>query len=78
MARNRYDQHTVTPKAVAEIYAILGNKEQALDWLEKAYQEHDRFLVFLKVQSEFDDLRGNPRFDQLVAKVFAPKNGSAP
>src|SRR5205085_8118556 len=29
VARNRYDQHTVTPKAVAEIYAILGNKERS-------------------------------------------------
>ena len=68
--RRLYDEHAVTAKAVAEIYSILGDKEEALRWLEKSYQEHDRFLVFLKVQSEFDSVRSDPRFKALVAKVF--------
>jgi tetratricopeptide (TPR) repeat protein len=71
VTRKLYDEHAVTPKAVAEIYAVVGDKEQALGWLEKSYQEHDRFLVFLKVQSEFDTLRGDPRFEALIAKVFS-------
>jgi hypothetical protein len=78
VTRKLYDERAVTPKAVAEIYAVVGDNEQALGWLEKSYQEHDRFLVFLKVQSEFDPLRGDPRFEELVTKVFAPKNGSSP
>jgi len=72
--RKLYNEHAVTAKAVAEIYAILGDKGQALGWLEKSYQEHDRFLVFLKVQSEFDNLRADPRFEALLHKVFASKN----
>ncbi len=74
LTRKLYNEHAVTAKAVAEIYAILGDKEQALGWLEKSYQEHDRFLVFLKVQSEFDNLRADPRFEALLHKVFASKN----
>jgi TolB-like protein len=74
LTRKLYNEHAVTTKAVAEIYAILGDKEQALGWLEKSYQEHDRFLVFLKVQSEFDNLRADPRFEALLHKVFASKN----
>jgi adenylate cyclase len=76
VTRKLYDEHAVTPKAVAEIYAVVGDKEQALGWLEKSYQEHDRFLVFLKVQSEFDTLRGDPRFEALIAKVFSAQKSA--
>jgi adenylate cyclase len=78
LTRKLYTDHAVTAKAVAEIYAILGDREQTLGWLEKSYQEHDRFLVFLKVQSEFDNLRSDPRFEALVAKVFSTQKSSTP
>ncbi len=55
----------------------LGNKEQALDWLEAGYQAHDG-LAFIKVDPFLTRLHGDPRFEALVAKVFAPKNGSSP
>jgi hypothetical protein len=34
--------------------------------------------IWIKVDPMLDDLRGNPRFEALVQKVFAPKNGSSP
>ncbi len=55
----------------------LGNEEQALDWLEAGYQAHDG-LAFIKVDPFLTRLHGDPRFEALVAKVFAPKNGSSP
>jgi len=71
LTKTSYDEHTATAKAVAEIYAIVGDKEQALSWLEKSYQEHDGFLVFLKIQSEFDNMRADPRFEELVSRILS-------
>ena len=73
LTRGLYEQGAVTAKAVAEIYAILGDKDQAIDWLQTALQQHDDLLVFLRVQSDFDDMRSDPRFESLVKKVFQAK-----
>jgi TolB-like protein len=67
-----YDRHETTAEQVAETYAILGDKEQAFAWLEKSYQEHEDFLVFLKIQPSFDNLRSDPRFAELVKRVGLP------
>ena len=65
-----YDQGTVPASAVAGIYAILGENEQALTWLEKAFEESDDFLVFLNIQPQFEPLHSDPRFHTLVEKIF--------
>ena len=69
-ATKLYDDGRATASAVAGIYAILGDKEQAVDWLEKAYEQSDDFLVFLNIQPEFENLRSEPRFRALVKKIF--------
>jgi serine/threonine-protein kinase len=53
----------------AIIYAGLNNADEALRWLEKAYQERSDFLVCLKVEPLFDDLRADPRFRDLERRV---------
>jgi len=64
-------EHGVAPAtAVAGIYSILGDKEQAFAWLERAYQQSDDFLVFLNIQPQFENLHSDPRFQALVQKVF--------
>jgi TolB-like protein/Flp pilus assembly protein TadD len=64
----------VTPYAWAVLYLGLGDKNRALDELEKAYQGGDtNYLFLLKVDPLFDDLRGDPRFEALVQKVVSPK-----
>jgi TolB-like protein/Tfp pilus assembly protein PilF len=51
----------------------LGNKEEALHWLEKAYGDRaGDALRFIKVEPLLDPLRGDPRFEALVAKIFPP------
>ena len=69
-ATKLYDDGRATASAVAGIYAILGDKEQAVDWLEKAYEQSDDFLVFLNIQPQFENLRSEPRFRALVKKIF--------
>ena len=55
------------------VYAGLGEKKEALDWLEKAYD--DGAIVFsplLHIEPELASLRDEPRFKALVAKLKLP------
>jgi len=56
--------------SIAVVLAGLGEKDQAFAWLEKAYQEHEGGLILLKVNSVLDPLRSDPRFEDLVRRVF--------
>jgi DNA-binding winged helix-turn-helix (wHTH) protein/TolB-like protein/Tfp pilus assembly protein PilF len=60
---------TAKPDAVALAYGWLGDKDQAFRWLERDFQAHDFYLVFLKVDPAFDPLRSDPRFGDLLRKV---------
>jgi tetratricopeptide (TPR) repeat protein len=57
---------------VASIYASLGDKERAFEWLENAYKERSDSLVYLKVDPKVDSLRSDPRFTNLVRRVGLP------
>jgi TolB-like protein/Tfp pilus assembly protein PilF/class 3 adenylate cyclase len=57
---------------IALIYAGLGEKDQAFQWLEKAYAERSDLLVYLKVEPRLDSLRSDARFEALVQKVVGP------
>ena len=52
----------VSPYYVAVVYTGLGDKDRALEWLEKAFADRSNGLVFLKVDPDLDVLRGNARF----------------
>ena len=75
LSKERY----VSAYSFALVYLGLGNKEEALHWLEKSYQDRTgNDLVYFRVEPLLDPLRGEPRFEELVTKVFAPKNASSP
>ena len=71
-------QRYVSSYAFALVYAGLGEKDETFAWLEKAYEERSGSLPYLKVNPTWDPLRSDPRFEALVAKVFASKNESSP
>jgi len=50
-------------------YAFLGDKEKALDNLEKAYESRVFLLVFVKADPVFDSLRDEPRFQEILRKM---------
>lgn len=62
----------VSPYSVALIYTQLGEKKQALDWLEKAYKEKDTWIVWIGVLVEWDSLRSEPRFIDLLRELKMP------
>ena len=57
---------------VALLYARLEERDQAFAWLEKAYAARAFELLFLKVGPEWDSLRGDPRFQDLLRRVGLP------
>jgi TolB-like protein len=68
MAKTRY----VSGYSFAVIHLALGEKDQALDWLENDARERPGFEVnFVKVDPYFDPLRGDPRFEALVSKILS-------
>ncbi|CAN5264592.1 hypothetical protein BH10ACI1_BH10ACI1_14440 [soil metagenome] len=62
-------RESYSPAEFAVAYVALGEKEQALDLLEKAFDERDPQLQFLKVEPGYDDIRPEPRFQELLRKV---------
>ena len=54
---------------VAELYARLGEKEHAFEWLQKAMDEHSSGLLYLKASPAFDNMRSDPSFVVLVKRV---------
>jgi TolB-like protein len=56
----------------AKAYLGLGDKDKALAELEAAYENHESTLSWLKVEPQFDPLRSDPRFVELVRKIKFP------
>lgn len=54
---------------VALAYNAVGEREKALDYLEKGFAERDVRMVFLKVEPQWDSLRAEPRFIQLIKRM---------
>jgi TolB-like protein/Flp pilus assembly protein TadD len=63
-------QRYVYPAVFMIVYASLGDKDQALNWLERAYEEKEPWLFWLKVHPMVDPLRGEPRFQAVLRKVY--------
>ena len=63
------NQKYVRPTLVARIYADLGDKDRAFSWLEKAWQERDGNLLFLRLDEGWEPLREDPRFADLASRV---------
>jgi DNA-binding winged helix-turn-helix (wHTH) protein/TolB-like protein/Flp pilus assembly protein TadD len=59
----------VSPFIPAGIYMGLGDKEQALEHLEKAYEVRDWHLGLLKVEPAFNSFRSDPRFEDLLRRA---------
>jgi tetratricopeptide (TPR) repeat protein len=54
---------------IATLYTRIGKKEEALRWLEKAYEIHSSSLPFIYIDPLFDYMRDDPRFISLVNKM---------
>ena len=67
--KERSQQTYVQPMWIAVIHLGLGEKDQAFDWMQKAYEDRSAWLVYLKVDPLFDPVRGDARFADLLRRV---------
>jgi hypothetical protein len=66
-------QTGLPPFVIATFYARLGRKDEAIDWLEKGYEQRDFRMTLLSVAFEFDSFRSDPRFRELVRRMGLPE-----
>ncbi|HKQ76183.1 MAG TPA: hypothetical protein VJ810_20990 [Blastocatellia bacterium] len=59
----------ISSYGIAVIYTGLGDREQAFAWLNRAYDERDNWLNYLKVEPRLDPLRKDGRFTDLLRQV---------
>ena len=65
LSKRRY----VDAFGIALVHVALGEKAQALQWLERAYEDHSFWLTWIKVDPRLDSLRGEPRFQDLLRSM---------
>jgi len=70
-------QKYVAPYFFAGIHIGLGENQRALEYLEKSYEEHSHWLIYLPLDPSMDALRDNPGFQSLMQRVGVPATTSA-
>jgi serine/threonine-protein kinase len=65
--------HAARPKAIANWYRGAGEYEKAMDWLEKAFDQHDPGLPYINIEPKYDPLRSDPRFQDLLRRMNLPQ-----
>ncbi len=68
-SKHRY----ISPCLIALVQIGLGEKDQAIASLEQGYTERDQWMLYLKVDPHMDDLRSDPRFQDLLRRVGLPQ-----
>jgi len=57
----------------AELYAAMGSTDMAMQYLNQGYREHTAQLVRLQVNPAYDDMRTDPRFQELIHRIGLPQ-----
>ena len=60
---------TRRPYEVAYFAIMTGDRALALEWLEKAYQHHDYWMLFINVDPGYDPIRSDPRFQAIIHRL---------
>ncbi len=68
LAKHKY----VAPYSFAGIYIGLGENDRAIEYLEKCYEEHSHWLIYLHIDPSMDVLRDNQGFQGLLRRVGLP------
>ena len=72
LERRRTERY-ISPYGIALVHAGLRHEDQALEWLDKAYEERAAWLTIIQVDSRWNGWRKLPRFRDVVARMNFPK-----
>jgi serine/threonine protein kinase/Tfp pilus assembly protein PilF len=68
LSKRRY----VAPFEFAKVFLVLGRTDESVAWLEKAYQDRNWPMIWIKVDPRFDALRSEPRFQSILQRMNFP------
>jgi len=71
--KSRATKEYIDPYLMALVYTSLDEKDQAFEWLEKAFEVRSPWMTWLKVEPKFDRLRSEERFRNLLRRVGLPQ-----
>ena len=63
----------IDPVMIVENYGVIGDRDKAFTWLEKAASEGSAFFFYIKVDPSFDPIRCDPRFAAMVKRLGFPE-----
>ncbi len=66
---SRSGEAYVPPSRIARMYLSLGDKARGFEWLEKAYQQRDMWVIHIKADPFYDPFRSEPRYIALLKKM---------
>ncbi|MBZ5584310.1 MAG: winged helix-turn-helix domain-containing protein [Acidobacteriia bacterium] len=66
---SRSGREAVMPRCFVLLYAAIGDRDRAFEWMEKAYEAHDSGLFFLRVMPLYDPLRSDPRLNEMLRRL---------
>ena len=58
-----------SPMTLAQLYAFLGDRDEAVHWIEKAVEQRQSLVVFVNQHPMYASLREHPRFQQIVRRI---------
>ncbi|MGD0250820.1 MAG: adenylate/guanylate cyclase domain-containing protein [Thermoplasmata archaeon] len=67
----------VAPTTIAQLYAALGEREKALEWLDRDYETGGGFLALVYHNPGFYSMRDDPRFRAMLARLNLPSDGTS-
>jgi len=73
LLKNKSRTEYVSPYEIATYYALMGDRDQTFDWLEKAYKERSGRMEYIKTEDVFDGLRSDPRYLGLLRRMGLPQ-----
>jgi tetratricopeptide (TPR) repeat protein len=57
---------------LADIYAILGDKDKVIQWLETSYDQHDQFFPWSRMNRHYKAFNDDPRFQEIINRIQLP------
>jgi serine/threonine-protein kinase len=71
--KRRANEGYISPIAFVDVYIGLGEKDQAIEWLERGYEDRYPWINYIKINPRMDSLRSDPRFQELLRKMGLEK-----
>jgi serine/threonine-protein kinase len=67
--KGRYKEENISPYMIGVDFISLGEVDEGFEWLEKAYQDRDPWLVWVGVDKDLKDVRSDPRYSSLLGRI---------